>query len=252
MNVVHTPGLPEVTSGSPGLDPYLAPTWFLDFAAPTVRRFVAEAIGDAQEPRTRAIRLFYAIRDRIRYDPYRISYESASYRASQVIEDGHGWCISKAGLLAACARSVGIASAIGLADVVNHLNTEKLRARMGGVDVFYDHGYAALLIEGRWVKAVPAFNLGLCERFGVRPTEFDGRADALYQEHDTQGRLHMQYLTDHGTWSDLPLQRVRDDMLRHYPGTSFSAGADTADAGAAAVAAVTPGERFEDDSPLGG
>jgi len=243
MNVVHLPGLPGVTHAGPELEPYLVPTRFLDHETLQVRRFVSEAIGDATDARTRAVRLFYAVRDRIRYDPYRISYEPDAYRASQVIRDGYGWCVSKAGLLAACARAVGIASAIGLADVVNHLNTEKLRARMGGIDIFYDHGYAALLIEGRWVKAVPAFNIELCERFGVRPTDFDGLGDALYQEHDTHGRLHMQYLADHGTWSDLPLQQVRDDMVRHYPGASFSAGADSAP--------VSPEDRFENETPLG-
>lgn len=243
MSVVHVPGLPEAATAGPHLQPYLSPTEFLDFEAPIVQRFVRDAIGDAQDEITRAIRLFYAVRDRIRYDPYRISYESSAYRASRVIEDGYGWCVSKAGLLAACARAAGIASAIGLADVVNHLNTEKLRARMGGIDVFYDHGYTALLLGGRWVKTVPAFNIELCERFGVRPTEFDGRSDALYQEHDAHGRLHMQYLTDHGTWSDLPLQQVRDDMARHYPGSPFSAGTDSA--------AASGEDQFENEAPLG-
>ena len=243
MNVLHLPGLPGVSQAGSALAPYLARTDFLDYESPEVRRFVSDAIGGARDARTRAVRLFYAVRDGIRYDPYRISYEPAAYRASQVIRDGHGWCVSKAGLLAACARAVGIASAIGLADVVNHLNTEKLRARMGGIDIFYDHGYTALLIDGRWVKAVSAFNIELCERFGVRPTDFDGLDDALYQEHDAHGRLHMQYLADHGTWSDLPLQQVRDDMLRYYPGAAFSTGADSAP--------VAPEDRFENEAPLG-
>jgi transglutaminase-like putative cysteine protease len=244
MSVVHLPGLPRITAEGPDLAPYLEPTAFLDYETPAVQRFVHDAIGDAKDARERAVRLFYAVRDRIRYDPYRIRYDDAAYHASRVVEDGYGWCVSKACLLAACARAVGIASAIGLADVVNHLNTEKLRARMGGIDVFYDHGYAALLLDGRWVKAVPAFNIELCERFGVRPTDFDGRGDALYQEHDAQGRLHMQYLSDHGTWSDLPLQQVREDMARHYPGSAFSAGANEA--------AVAPEDRFENEAPLGG
>ncbi len=239
MNVVHAAGLPEVCTPGPALEPYLRPTRFLDFESPTVQRFVREAIGDASDERTRAVRLFYAVRDRIRYDPYRIAYEDDAYLASRIIEDGYGWCVSKSGLLAACARAVGIASAIGLADVVNHLNTEKLRARMGGIDVFYDHGYTALLVEGRWVKAVSAFNIELCHRFGVRPTDFDGCSDALYQEHDAQGRLHMEYLADHGTWSDLPLQRVRDDMARYYPRSDFSAGA-----------AAASEDRFENETPL--
>jgi transglutaminase-like putative cysteine protease len=180
------------------------------------------------------------VRDRIRYDPYRISFEAAAYRASAVVEAGYGWCVPKAGLLAACARAVGIPSAVGLADVVNHLNTEKLRERMGGVDVFYDHGYAALCIDGQWVKAVPAFNIELCRRFGVQPTDFDGQHDALYQEHDAHGRLHMQYLADHGTWSDLPLDQVKEDFVRHYPRIA-RLGLEHALGGAEA-------DRFEDDA----
>ena len=211
MTLLHYPGLPSTTEG------FLGATEYFDIGHADVRAFAHAATGDAGDDRTRAVRLFYAVRDRIRYDPYRISFDPGAYRASSVIAAGYGWCVPKAGLLAACARVIGIPSAVGLADVVNHLNTEKLRERMGGVDVFYDHGYAALFIDGRWVKAVPAFNIELCERFGVNPTDFDGVHDALYQEHDAHGRLHMQYLTDHGTWSDLPLAQVREDFARHYP-----------------------------------
>ena len=231
--MIHQSGLPQTTVG------YAETTEFLDYAHPLVREFTATAVGDASNDRDRAVRLFYAVRDRIRYDPYRISFEAIDYRASSVIGAGHGWCVSKAGLLAACARAVGIPSAIGLADVVNHLNTEKLRAKMGGVDIFYDHGYTAMLIDGRWIKAVPAFNIELCKRFGVQPTEFDGASDALYQEHDANGRLHMQYLTDHGTWSDLPLAQVVEDFRTKYPGIY-----DHLSSGGAALG------RFEDDAPL--
>lgn len=212
--VLHLPDLPA-PSADPA--PYLAATDFFDLDHPLVAAFVRDAIASAGSPRERAVALFYAVRDRIRYDPYGVGFEAPAYRASAVIEAGRGWCVPKAGLLAACARAAGIPSAVGLADVVNHLNTDKLRATMG-TDVFYDHGYAALLIEGRWVKAVPAFNIELCRRFGVQPTEFNGRGDALYQEHDAQGRRHMQYLADHGTWSDMPLDQVVADFRIHYPG----------------------------------
>lgn len=211
-------------------------TDFLDFEHPLVRDFVASATAGATTTRQKAVGLFYAVRDRIRYDPYRITFAPQAYKASSVVEAGYGWCIPKAGLLAACARAVGIPAVVGLADVVNHLTTEKLRQQMGGVNVFYDHGYAALLLDGQWLKAVPAFNIELCTRFGVRPTEFDGTADALYQAHDTQNRLHMEYLADHGTFSDLPLQRVIDDFNRHYPGMVTRSDS------------VTVTSRFEDDA----
>src|SRR5690606_1446093 len=75
MKVIHVDGLPEASAATGGLEPYLAPTGFLDFESPAVRQFVRDAIGDAQDERERAVRLFYAVRDGIRYDPYRISYE---------------------------------------------------------------------------------------------------------------------------------------------------------------------------------
>lgn len=193
--------------------------------------------------------MFYAVRDRIRYDPYRISFDPIQYRASSVLAAGYGWCVPKAVLLAACARAAGIPSAIGLADVVNHMNTEKLRQRMGGTDVFYDHGYAALLVDGRWVKAVPAFNIELCERFGVRPTDFDGTSDALYQEFDADNRRRMAYQADHGTWSDLPLDKVREDFARHYPRELFEEGVSVAPDHEASRPDADAG-RFEDDAPL--
>lgn len=236
---MHLPDLPAA-----GADPapYLAATDFFDLEHPLVSAFVRDAGATAGSPRERAVALFYAVRDLIRYDPYGVGFEAPAYRASAVIAAGRGWCVPKAGLLAACARAAGIPSAVGLADVVNHLNTDKLRATMG-TDVFYDHGYAALLIEGRWVKAVPAFNIELCRRFGVQPTEFDGTGDALYQEHDAQGRRHMQYLADHGTWSDMPLDQVIADFQVHYPGIVERAKARAA---AAAAGIAEPGSEPDD------
>ena len=63
---------------------------------------------------------------------------------------------------------------------------------------------SALHLAGQWVKAAPAFNLDLCTRFGVLPTEFDGTSDAILQEYDAQQHLRMEYLRHHGFWSALP------------------------------------------------
>ncbi|MEZ5650171.1 MAG: transglutaminase family protein [Burkholderiaceae bacterium] len=216
MAITHYPGLPTSAEG------LLEPTSFLDVFDSSIQAFVARTIRDAATPRARAVALFYAVRDQIRYDPYRLGFQDADYHASRVLADGYGWCVSKAVLMATTLRAAGIPAALGFADVRNHLTTDKLRERMGGVDVFYNHGYAAALIEGRWLKLAPAFNIELCERFDVLPTEFDGTADALYQEFDARERLHMQYLADHGTYSDLPLDKIRADFARYYPNSVFA------------------------------
>ncbi|WP_374223892.1 transglutaminase family protein, partial [Rhodococcus sp. KRD175] len=153
---------------------YLGATDFLDIEHESVRAFTAAAIGDASSDRDKARRLFAAVRDRIWYDPYTVSDDPAHYRASFVLETGRAYCVPKAVLLTAVCRAAGIPALLGFADVRNHLQTETLRALMGGTDLFVYHGYSRLYIEGRWLKATPAFNVELCARFGVPPVEFDG------------------------------------------------------------------------------
>ena len=84
---IHLAGLPEVFAGD-ALRPWLASTGFPDSDSPAVRELVAQAIEGETTNRARAVRLFYAVRDRIRYDPYRISFDPRQYRASNVLAAG--------------------------------------------------------------------------------------------------------------------------------------------------------------------
>ena len=173
------------------------------------------------------MRLFYAVRDLVRYDPYSIRMTPECFRASTVVREGGAFCIPKAVLLAAGARLLGIPSAIGLSDVVNHFSTPKMKAMMGGREIFMHHGWAALYLEGQWVKAVPAFNKELCALMRVPPTDFDGTRDAVLQQFKEDGSVHMEYLHNHGVWSDLPYQRIADDFVSYYPASLWNSGGDS-------------------------
>jgi len=196
-------------------EPTLSPTALIDSDHPSVAEFTARhATGTTDVER--AVALYYAVRDGFRYDPYRIDLTPAGMKASTVIEKGYGWCVTKAALLAAACRAARIPARVGYADVRNHLSTERMRAVMG-TDVFYWHGFTEIHLDGAWVKATPAFNVELCDRFGLRPLEFDGRADSIYHPFDRHGHRHMEYLAQRGSYDDVPLERMVGDFMRLYP-----------------------------------
>jgi len=198
------------------LAPYLRPTACVDSTAPAVRAFTARVTEGAATDRERAVRLFYAVRDEIRYDPYGVVLTEEYLRATAVLARGAGFCVAKAIVLAAGARTVGIPARLGFADVRNHLTTERLRAQMK-TDVFAFHGFTELHLDGRWVKATPTFNQSLCDRFGVKPLEFAGTTDSLLHPFDTAGQRHMEYIRDRGTHADVPLDEMRAVFAEYYP-----------------------------------
>jgi transglutaminase-like putative cysteine protease len=202
---------------------FLSPGSFIDSDHPAVVSFAEEhAKGNA--PLERAVSLYYAVRDRIRYNPFLDFSQDGAFRASQCILTGEGFCIGKAALLAACARADGIPTRVGFADVKNHLTTPALRERMGS-DLFVYHGYTELLLEGRWVKATPAFNVELCRRFKVKPLEFDGREDSIFHPYDEDDRRHMEYLRERGSHADVPVAEIMQAFREAYPVLYRMAGA---------------------------
>lgn len=201
----------------PTMPPTLAPTRLIDSDHPAVVAFAHRAQGDASRPaRDRALALFYAVRDTLRYDMYRIDLSEDGMRASRALEVGHGWCVTKSALLAACARAVGIPARVGYADVRNHLSTARMR-EMLQTDLFVWHGFTEILLDGRWIKCTPAFNIELCERFGLLPLDWDGVHDSLYHPYDRAGRRHMEYVNERGSFDDVPLARITADIVATYP-----------------------------------
>lgn len=216
-------------------DPQSAPraedlqtTAFLD-DDDVVRGFVARVTAGAEGEHAVAARLFAAVRDEVRYDPYRVPTDPADYRASAVLDAGSGYCVQKAVALTAVARAAGIPSRLGFADVRNHLQSERLLKLMG-TDLFVWHGYSTLFVGGRWTKASPAFNAELCARFGVPPLDFDGTRDALLHAFAGDGSQYMEYVSEHGVYTDLPLERILAAYREAYPAMGLRDGASAAEA----------------------
>lgn len=197
------------------IDQSLAPTRFIDADHPDIRAF-AEAHAGAGDARARAVALARAVRDAVPYSTWAFRLEPETLTASNVLKLDSAFCVPKAILLAAVARAAGIPARVGFADVRNHLSSPKFAALMDSPD-FHWHAYTALQIDGQWLKATPAFDSAMCHKHGVPVLEFDGRADSIFQAFDGQGRPHMEYLTFHGEFDELPYERFKAEMMRVYP-----------------------------------
>lgn len=195
---------------------WLEPTWFIDSESEPVEAFATRIVGNSTEPTEMAVKLFHAVRDGFRYDPYNSDPRPEAYRASVVAASESNWCVPKSVLLTAAARNRGIPARLGFSDVRNHLTSEKLTEQMG-TDLFIWHGYSELLLGERWFKLSSAFNLELCERFGVKVLAFDGTDDALMHPYDQAGNRHMEYVSQRGSFDDLPLDLMKADFAKLYP-----------------------------------
>lgn len=204
---------------------WLQSTSFIDSDHQDIVRFTESICAGCHSDVEKSVALYYAVRDQIRYDPFDLKYSRSAMRASTVLQKGSGYCVAKAVLLAATLRQQNIACRLGFADVTNHLSTPRLRSLMG-TDLFIYHGYTEILLDSKWVKATPAFNLSLCTRFNVKPLDFDGTQDSVFHEFDTTGQKHMEYVREQGSFDDLPFDLIFEAYINTYPNffKNFSGG----------------------------
>lgn len=186
---------------------YLAPTDIIDSDSRPIIEYAREVVDKAKNPLEQAVKLYYAVRDGIRYYPYYPFYRPEHYRASNVLRDGRGHCVPKTSLLCALSRACGIPSRVGFATVRNHLATRQLLDLLGS-DLFVYHGFIEFFLEGKWVKATPAFNAEICKRHNVEPLEFNGREDSIFQSYNLEKKKFMEYVAFHGSYADIPVGRI--------------------------------------------
>lgn len=194
----------------------LRATEFLDHESDEVRALVDTVSDPSMSRVARAVALYYAVRDRVRYEVYGADLSRTGLRASAVLRTGSGMCLHKSVVYAAALRAVGVPSRLLLTDVRNHLASDRLRDLVGG-DMFTYHCLVSLRLDGRWLKATPVFNKTLCRLYRMAPLEFDGTADSLHHPFDTQGRQSMEFVRVHGEFADLPYERVITGLRTAHP-----------------------------------
>ena len=187
---------------------YLSSTEIIDSDNQSIIDYAADVLKNTEDDSiSRAIRLYYAVRDVIWYDPYLPFYRPEHYRASHVLKKGRAFCIGKASLLCALGRVCSIPSRVGFATVRNHLATRQLIEFLG-TDLFVYHGFVEFYLADNWVKATPAFNIELCRKHKVLPLEFNGKEDSIFHPFNTEKKQFMEYVDDHGTYADIPVGEI--------------------------------------------
>lgn len=132
---------------------YLLPTSIIDSDHEPIVNYAKTALNDAgPDPVSKAVKLYYAVRDVIWYDPCLPFYRPEHYRASNILKNGRAFCVGKATLLCALGRASNIPSRVGFADVRNNLATKQLIAFLGS-DLFVYHGFTEFYLKGKWRKA---------------------------------------------------------------------------------------------------
>jgi transglutaminase-like putative cysteine protease len=193
---------------------FLEPTFYLDCDEETVKEKALEIVRGILTPRDRAVRIFYAVRDGIKYTIYGKRSLPEHFRASAVLSAGEGYCVQKAILLVALSRAASIPARLRFAAIRSHLTSKEMLEKRGS-NLFPYHGYTDLYIEGSWIKAAPTFDLVSCINGGLRPVEFDGRHDALLPPTTLDDRPHIEYVEDRGFFEDVPFDAIMKASLRH-------------------------------------
>lgn len=198
---------------------YLIPGRYVESDDTLIIDYVHKVIrhrGITLNQRKSAVMLYYSVRDDFSYDPYDDFNQLEVFSGKRVLQRGRGFCISKAALLAAGCRAIGIPARLGFADVRNHLASPRM-LEMNNGDIFRWHSYTEIFLDNKWVKATPAFDSTLCERAGILPLEFDGSQDSIFHEYDNSQRKHMEYIKDHGTYPDVPADTILEDFRKNCP-----------------------------------
>lgn len=191
-------------------------TFCFNYSEKNIQDFVAQLNLDGLTDKEKALKIYKAVRDGWKYNPYKIRLQKEAWKASEIIERKEGHCLDKAVILITCLRAVGIPTKIHLVKVRNHIGVERIIEKLG-TDELTPHAYAEVFLNNKWIGATPAFNIELCHFLNVEPLEFDGENDSLFQEFDKTGGKFMEYLEDYGSFSEMPLDFIFQNMKDNYP-----------------------------------
>jgi len=192
---------------------YLRATFTIEAGHEKIIETATKVTRGCSNDEEKAIKIFYFVRDSIRYNIYMISVFIEDFRASRILEWGKAYCVQKAVLLTALGRAAGIPSRFVFAKIKNHTIPDHV-AKMFNTTTFPRHGYNQFFLNGKWVSAAATFDKVLCEKNGLPAVEFDGKRDAILSEKDLKGAPYIEYIEKFPPREDLPFDWIKERVSR--------------------------------------
>ena len=192
---------------------YLSPTPAIDSDHEEIRETAHRLTKGCTSDPEKAVKLFYFVRDCIRYSVFMISVFQEDFIASRILRWSKGYCVQKAVLLTALGRAAGIPSRLAFAKIRNY-RVPTHTAEQLGTTTFPRHGYNQFFLDDRWISAAATFDKALCEKNGLPWVDFDGHHDAILPEKDRGGGPYIEYLEKFPPRADLPFDWIAERIIK--------------------------------------
>jgi transglutaminase-like putative cysteine protease len=196
------------------LKPFLHSTKLINARHVDIRSKLLQLINDGDEPAIKASKLFYFMRDQIRYAFYAGSDED-DYYASNILAKRKGFCTQKAILFCALARAAKIPAGIYFYDIVDYTLPDSV-VELLRTKTLYRHGIVSLFLSGKWIKYDATLDSQLVQRNNLFPVEFSATEDCLMFDKTKDSRKHIEYVRDYGLYSDCTFDEISTWFKKHY------------------------------------
>jgi len=195
------------------MEKYLRPTYNIDSDHESIISTAKRLTEGCSDNREKAVKLFYFVRDSIKYNVFMISAFKEDFIASRVLEWGKGYCVQKAVLLTALGRAAGVPSRLTFAKIKNHTIPRQLLEELG-TEIFPRHGYNQFFLNEKWISASAVFGKDICEKNGLPTVEFDGTQDAILPAKDFEGGPYVEYIEKFPPRDDLPFDWIAERITK--------------------------------------
>ena len=194
---------------------YLQPTEFIDSDSYLIQNKALEISGLSVDRRDLTVKLFYFVKDKIKYYIFAEYFNREAYRASETLKRGWGYCVQKAVLLTALSRALGIPAKICFADIINHSLPRHIYEILK-TNMFVYHGYTEIFLGGKWIKLTPIFDEKSLNKMKVKIIEFNGKNDIMLPQYNEDGERLFEYIRYRGCYSDLPYEDIVNEFQKVY------------------------------------